>query len=41
MQMSMADVPEGGASEESMDVDDKDQDYSEVRFPLYIFHAFK
>lgn len=30
MQMSMADAPEGGASEESMDVDDKDQDYSEV-----------
>ncbi len=29
----MADVPEGDASEESMDVDDKDQDYSEVRFP--------
>ena len=41
MKMSMADAPEGGAAEESMDVDDKDQDYSEVRFTLYIVHAFK
>lgn len=41
MQMSIADAQEGGASEESMDVDDKDQDYSEVRFPLYMFYAFK
>ena len=41
MQMSMADAPESGASEESMDVDDKDQDYSEVRFAAPCFHVNK